>query len=309
MNAEARFANAEANGTGFSRVGAEYPHELFVGVEDGKRALLLVAAQPCTLDIPQLSSLFVVQRLRADGKWALLVRLERDELKGLFSHLADDLICQVQLGNVSRPAIDRLVARLNWWKRLFGGPGRGILSDSELRGLVAELHFLVGSAIPNVGVSAAVHAWRGPLDSPRDFQFPDREVEIKATSRGSDWITISSPEQLTEGACPLIVGVLPVEIVQSTSAPTVSALVDGARTACVESSDASDALDHLLLAAGYLRMPEYDRIQMLVGEFRYFNVSGEFPRLTRAVVPIGIGKVTYELRLSSIAPWEVPTWI
>ncbi len=54
----------------------------------------------------------------------------------------------------------------------------------QLRGLFGELWFLRTVAIPSVGSLAAVHAWKGPLGSPQDFQLLDGLVEIKTILPG-----------------------------------------------------------------------------------------------------------------------------
>ncbi len=96
-----------------------------------------------------------------------------------------------------------MVARLSRWQRLLSQGSLGLLEDKQLSGLCAELNFLLSEAIVAVGPRAAVAAWKGPYDAPKDFVFDFAEVEIKAVHQQPRAYCISSLEQMTDNGKPL----------------------------------------------------------------------------------------------------------
>lgn len=307
---EEKFRRAEAGeGTGFLRVSADHPVDLFIGIDEGRRALLLICEKE-----PPAAPIFDAIRAqcgkREDGRWAFLVRLERNDLRGLFAYLAENLILATERERDSHLAAVRLVERLRWWQRLLSKGRSGLLTDTELRGLVGELLFLRDCAIPEFGPKGAVDAWVGPFDAPRDFRLPDLDVEVKAVARDSATVRISSLEQLAPAGAPITLARIVLEAVseESSEASSVQSIVNDVRTSCEGNMDAALALTQRLSAAGYQDMPEYDKVFFQSKPPVFYGCGEGFPALVPGGVPQGIVQGTYQIDIASIAKYVIPDW-
>ena len=88
------------------------------------------------------------------------------------------------------------LAHIRRWKTFLSGRSQ-LLSAEEVRGLFAELTFLLELIDRQASTTAAVEAWLGPEKSHQDFIFGNTAVEIKSLS-GTERSTvrISSEDQL-----------------------------------------------------------------------------------------------------------------
>ena len=308
MKVEAMFGAAMREHGGFMRVSKDHPCDLFIGIESGMRMLMLTCTDRPP-DPPRMAALTIERRQRNPG-WALVVRLERVELQGLFSHLADDLITATATVESSQ-ASAVIVARLVRWQRLLAGGRTGLLDDDRVRGLACELSFLVNEAAVLVGAGTAVNAWRGPLEAPKDFFFASVEVEVKARHSSSKSVRISSLEQLADAGLPIILWTRVVELVGKRAPNVVSLaeLVANARRLVAEHPTAWEVLELLLIAAGYEDRPEYEERLLWLGNSTCYAVGANFPRLQRTDVPMAISDCQYVIDLASIAEMAVPSWL
>lgn len=309
MSIDDLFIRAEAAGAdgSFTRIDETHPVGVFIGIEAGQRAVMIVCpARPP--DAPSLGAILVEARPRSRGEWALVVRLEQRDLVRQFTRLANDLAAAT-LAEPTKPG-EAAIAELVRWRRLLSRRPNAILEDHEVRGLAGELSFLVEEAVPQFGALAAATAWVGPYEAPKDFAFPDVEVEVKATRRQPRTIRISSLEQLTDTGNPLFLWCRPVELEQTQpmAGRSMSSLVNAARRSVAHDSTAAQLVEDALLAAGYRDRPEYDRIQVRLGSARCFSVVAGFPRIQRPAVDPGVSVGTYEISTSAIAGFEVQAW-
>jgi len=307
---EDKFRQVESGqGSGFLRVTATHQVDLFVGVEDGRRALLLLCDEE-PAKTPAFEAIAVTSRQREDGRWALIVCLERRDLGSLFSYLAEDLVYATEHEGDTGRAAKRLVERLKWWQRLLSRGQSGILGDTELRGLVGELLFLGDHAIPSFGAKLAMDSWVGPLDAPRDFRFADLDVEVKTLGRDSATVKISSLTQLEESGAPIVLAALVVEsaVDDTGGAVSVHQLIERIRGLCEPDADIVTALNQRLWAAGYADRPEYKSVYFLPRGVEFYACGNDFPRIVTSHVPAGITRCVYEIELASIRQFRINEW-
>lgn len=307
MRLDELFDQAAEQEGGFVRASVTHAADLFVGIEGGARALML-RCPDLPQQLPHLASLAIERRQRYNG-WTLLVKLQRAELRGLFNHLAEDLIASV-LSADAADAADVMVARLVRWQRLLAGARSGLLEDDQLRGLAAELDFLVHHAAPRYGAAESVGAWGGPLAAPKDFSFADVEIEVKATHRNSKRLKISSIEQLSAADRPIYLWTRVVELVTQPGPglTNLSELVEATRLLVAHHPTAWEILELKLHAGGYADSPDYNDRWMKFGESKCYAVGPAFPRMERSTTPAGIVDGEYTLDIPSLAAFVVPSW-
>ena len=309
MTHEEAFANAERAGVdgAFTRIDGEHPVGLYLGIESGQRALMVVCPEQPP-DPPSLSAIHVEARPRHSGDWALVLRLEQRDLRLLFARLVEDLEDATRIRPL-RPG-EVVVERLLRWQRLLARRTGGRLDDRELRGLVAELSFLLDEAIPTAGVESATLCWRGPFCAPRDFVWPWVEVEVKALHNLQRETTISSLEQLSDTGVPLRLWCKTVDIAAGGDMGVVSAaeLVERARALVGVSSVASERLEEALRSAGYEDREEYRARFFHLGTSTCYAVAARFPRIQRQDVAPGVVEGSYRLRIADLIPFVAPSW-
>lgn len=280
--------------------------DLRVGCQEKKPALIFITAfEPPPL--PGFASLSFLKGRRGDGKWTTLLRLERDELDAIFVQLATDLANTALAFEDEHQAHGAFVERVKYWRELFASKRREMLADGPLRGFIGELLFLRRHAIPRKGAATAISSWAGPVRGTKDFRFAEVHVEVKAVA-GDDAVAISSLGQLEAEGAYLSLAVVPVQLRSSAGPDSISVahLVESLREQCNEGSRA--ILEQKLTVYGYTDLPEYANIHFDSEAFSFFAVRGEFPRLTRTSVPIGIVGCEYVLLQSALKPFVVDDW-
>lgn len=301
-----RAATSGVDGT-FTRIDEVHPIGFFLGLEGGRRAIMVVCPERPP-ESPSLGALTVEIRPRQTGDWALVIRLERPDLPELFASLVHDLV-----GATKEPGTDPgvvIVRRLVRWQHMFSRRPSTLLDDNTLRGLAAELSFLIDEAVPALGPMAAIEGWAGPYEAPKDFAFASVEVEVKATGRQPRGIRITSLEQLTDNGLPLYLWCLPVELENGAEDPNRSfaSLVGRARALVAGNADAGRLLEAALQAAGFEDRDEYRSRLLRFGTSYCYEVRGEFPRIQRPEVATGVVACDYEVASASIAAFMVDSW-
>jgi hypothetical protein len=165
-------------------------------------------------------------------------------------------------------------------------------------------------AIGVVGPRAAVTAWQGPRDAPKDFVLALAEVEVKAVHQQPREYTISSLEQLTDVGKPLFLWVRVVELEHACEPAqhSVAALVDKLRTATSADSVAAEELELRLRLAGYEDRPEYSSRVVTFGPAKCYRVCRDFPRIQRPSVAAAIASCQYRIQAAALEGFRVSTW-
>ena len=309
MTIEELFQRAETSGVDgtFTRIDERHPVGLFLGLEGARRAIMVVCPERPP-EPPSLGALTVESRPRQSGEWALVIRLDRPDLPELFASLVQDLVAATREPGVI--AGEAVIGRLVRWQRMFSRRPSTALDDNALRGLAAELSFLIEGAIPVFGATAAVEAWVGPYEAPKDFTFPEVEVEVKATQRQPRGIKITSLEQLTDGEQPIYLLCRPVELEHGApdTVRSVAALVRRARALVAGEAEAGRRLEAGLQAAGYEDRADYESRLLRLGPVTCYAVRAGFPRIQRPEVDAGVTDCGYEVATAAIAGFVVDSW-
>lgn len=201
-------------------------------------------------------------------------------------------------------AVADALARWQW----FWDIDAGSLSERDALGLFAELWFLyrwAGNAV------AAVRAWTASAGSRHDFQWPERSVEVKATSRRSEGAVLHRIEHLDQLSDPeqgtLLLFSLRV-VRDQLAKNTLPAMVDHVTHSLQGDPVSLDDFSHKLSQRGY--SPAYrNRHEVpyrVLGEYLY-SIGPGFPRLTTDSfadgIPAGVADVSYMLDMAACEPW------
>ena len=233
----------------------------------------------------------------------LILALDRHVDRDLFGGFCRSLASALELATDSASALSVALTHIRRWKAfLSGGPQR--LSPEEVRGLFAELAFLLEMLDRNFTSEAAVEAWLGSEMSQHDYELPDSAIEIKSLSGAErNAVRISSEDQLESMKSRLFLRIYRLAALRDRStARTLNEIVRevGDRL----EADSLAVFDRKLVARGYAPMPDYDEHSFAVSEVRTYEVAQAFPRLIRSRLDVGIRAVNYEIELEHVASYE-----
>lgn len=238
------------------------------------------------------------------GTQRLVLTLEREVDRDLFQGLCRTLASALEHATDSASSLAVSLAHIRRWKTFLSGRGQH-LSAEEVRGLFAEIIFLLELIDRPTSTTAAVEAWLGPERSHQDFIFGNTAVEVKSLSGAErSTIRISSEDQLESLNDALFLRIYRLSnLADATDARSLNEIVTAVQGRLGE-ADAVEAFDRKLVAHGYAPLPEYDLPRFVVSEVRSYRVNEGFPRLMRSQLPTGIAGVAYDIRLESIALHE-----
>jgi Putative PD-(D/E)XK family member, (DUF4420) len=238
------------------------------------------------------------------GQQNLVITLEKQTDRDLFEGLCRTLTSALEHATDSASSLAVALAHIRRWKAFLSGRGQ-LLSVEEVRGLFAELTFLLELIDQQASATIAVDAWLGPEKSHQDFIFGNTAVEIKSLS-GSERSTvrISSEDQLESLNDALFLRIYRLSsLPDAASAQSLNEIVAAVQTRLAE-AEAIEAFDRKLVAYGYAPLPDYDGPRFVVSGTHSYRISDGFPRLIRSHLPTGIDRVAYDIRLETIAPYE-----
>jgi hypothetical protein len=254
---------------------------------------------------PPLSSAVQVHRRQRDldGKWTLSLTLTAPDSEAVFRQLAEHIYARVSATLSEEQGVHAFMESVSEWKKLFAPPNR--MSLAELRGLFAELHvgFVTCSAI--VSDTAAVSAWEGPFMADQDFQFPGFSVEVKSVRPTSRSVDIASEYQLDGEDIYIAIATVLDDRSSFAGSMTLPELVATIRyrlhgqPALAQSFEDALAQHEIDLSDAF-----YEDTHLSCTSVRFFEVSGEFPRITAKMVPQGATGVSYKIQLSEIGGYE-----
>jgi hypothetical protein len=180
------------------------------------------------------------------------------------------------------------------------------LTPEARRGLFGELKVLRDHLLPTMSAADAVRAWTGPDAANQDFQLPGTAIEVKTSSgKEPQTIVISNERELDErGTARLVLAHLSLDERRGGNGESLNTTVDQTRDALADAA-ARDLLDDLLVRAGYLRHQRdlYDEPRYTVRKEQFWHVTGDFPRITEASLPPGVGDCRYRITTAGLEPY------
>lgn len=285
------------------------PVDLWIEVDgDARTATLIVGPLEAAGPLPSLSSgdLVTTAITEDHGRTTVHIRLLDLDFLDVFIRLLEDLTVTAEAIHGAPQALRAILSRLQTWNRLFASTRQG-LTLAQQKGLLGELSVLAALIGPFAGPVDAVSSWIGPLGSVRDFERTTIGIEVKTTSGAPPYsVNISSERQLDYKA----VSSLFLWVIVLQEAPigrTLNDWVDEVRRLCAIDVFATDILEERLAKAGYIDLQRalYTSSFELV-DSQTFRVQEDFPRLDERHLPVGVGRVRYELALSACERWRTP---
>jgi len=293
------------------RIAPESSRDLFVGTSfpNNHRMLILKVNSETLQGIESFPSSRAVQTTVApDGDNRVDVRVELlvQDAREVFSVFIANVATAVLESGSDADAVQVLVEKFHYWRRLLSGESNEGLSPDAAQGLWGELWVMRHVLHPLWG-RQVVASWTGATKDDVDFRLGMSTAEVK-TMRGDlpAVARITSERQLdtSSGTTLVLIAVL----VDRHRHGTGESLPEMVR-ACLELVQGADRteLEDLFVAWGYLEIHEqrYVETRYSIREVRAFHVLQGFPRITESDLPEGVGKVSYYLSLDACQAWRI----
>jgi hypothetical protein len=241
-----------------------------------------------------------------EGAQRLLpIFLADPDAAGIFAIFSSDLAMAIQSKGSLAARLNRLLVRIDLWIRFFRNR-KDLLSDDEVRGLIAELG-LLESLAAKYGIDAALEAWKGPAGALHDFCLGEFRIEVKSwTNQSQPRIQISNPSQtVIDPEWPIWLAAL--ELTQSPSAGQ-SLPERIARLQSRMTIGQAEVFEALLATAGHVGSAagHYQKRYSIV-QAAFYLVGEGFPTIAPNSVPAGISHVKYALELNALSQFLRPS--
>ena len=234
----------------------------------------------------------------------LVLTLQRDVDRDLFAGLCRTLASALEHASDSVSALAVALVHIRRWKTFLSGQSQR-LSTEEVRGLFAELTFLLELLNKPNTASTALDSWLGPEKSHQDFIYGNIAVEVKSIS-GSERnvVRITSENQLESLNDELFLRIYRLSsLPDAASAQSLNTIVAAVQSK-LGNAEVSALFDRKLMMYGYAPLPDYDTPLFVVSRVTTYRVLSAFPRLIRSQLSSGIAKVSYDIKLESIDQYE-----
>lgn len=234
----------------------------------------------------------------------LVLALESELNADIFHALCNSLLEELVSARSSASALDIVLNQLKRWKAFLSGRNARILSPEEVRGLFAELWFLLELINSTMDAKEAINAWRGPERIQQDFIFREQAVEVKTLAPSDPrTVRISSENQLDSAQPYLYLAIVLLRESKDEAGRSLNDIVHEVQAKAIGSGAAFE-LESKLAAIGYVPLKQYDAPQLeVVGTLTYLVREG-FPRITRSDLPNGVLRVNYQIALEHVEPFR-----
>ena len=293
------------NSSSYTRVSANHKIELYYGKDDLFRNSLLLLSDYKPKNIESTKIINVEIKQRDDNKWLLVFALDDNKFIELFCCFCEDIINSTEKIEDEAFGTGFICDRYLKWQNMLKKQSLGILSFSEIKGLLGELIFLKDVLSKEVGYEKAINSWTGPYMTDQDFYLGNTWYEIKSTTTGSEKISISSVEQLDSNieGC-LIVVSLDKTSIEDSNKINLNAIINLIKNE-INDYFIETKFTSILLEKGYYYVKEYDEINFKLNNIDKYKVDRSFPCLRNKNIPDTIINIKYDLLISSIQDYKV----
>lgn len=251
------------------------------------------------------SSAIKVFNVRSEEQLYFVIELINPVLVNEFVYLCVDLIEKSRMEESCVQSLKILFDTFEKWQQLFDETRNNLLTNAEIKGLIGELLFIANELKKDRSEDSIISAWKTKKDASRDFIFEDEWYEIKSVSSTSDYVSISSIEQLDhEKEGYLLVNFIDYKPSKNNNALTLPSLIILVANLMRKSAVIAEFY-RKLLEKGYTYESEYDDAYFeFCGREKYL-VNNTFPKIARRMLPVQITTVKYEINLTGIKDWIV----
>lgn len=299
-----------------------HPLDFFRGRNAAGQYLFVLQARGAvvaTEALPAFAALNVyVGPRHPQGSELILTLTARSEVPVFRALCADLMAATSEFSPSSEQAIPAVLERLFHWQRMLRRLTEQGLDRAKILGLFGELLLMRDEIVDALGARAAVCSWRGPHGEEQDFLLDAWRIEVKTQLATSDRvIKVASPEQLDSLDENILLCHQTLDVVPESQGAgrTLNSLAAEVGSILRRADGrAYEFYIEALVAVGYSARPEYDAHRWSLDRRTWYRVRDGFPRLTSGMLPGGVEKLQYAIRLEACRDFRVEdslvaTWL
>lgn len=282
-----------------------HPLKIHFGDGDGGEPIFFVRSSVRPRR-PEISAAVRIEvGLRHDGQWAMTFTLVDLRFQKAFMSLCWDLAERSKDALTEAEGLSQFVTALREWKKLMTFHDSDTLSESQVRGLIAEMWFGFVSDHVRAPLEQIQKAWQGPLGSDQDYKFTSHAYEIKSVHADSTTVRISSAEQLNAPSMDLVLVSLTEVPEKLNGSWTLHDLISYVELLYANDLSSLESLAFKLEQK--LRVdktnPYYSEHHYIPMDYRVFSVSPDFPSIRASGLPTDIIDVSYSIKTQALKPF------
>jgi len=265
-------------------------------------------SQEIKVDISPFSSLSEIEvslfkdNSFPDSKFLLIQLLNRgDRVRDIFAAICGNIADAIQSISTEKAAVQLVISQMHKWQDMFSKKMKNTLSIQEQQGLFGELLFLRKLIYSPMDKVRSVMSWVGPNMAPQDFQSESWAVEVKTiTANKFPNVSINGELQLDETPKDkLFLYNLVVEI-DPVDGKNLPELIAELRNSLSLDANAFNLFENKLIYYGYFDIDAdaYKERRYQIHRENYYVVKGEFPRIKKGDLLLGVSDVKYTITLA-----------
>ena len=237
-----------------------------------------------------------------DSNFLLIQLLNRGErVRDIFAAICGNISNAIQSISTESEAVKLVIRQMRKWQDLFSKKLKNTLSIQEQQGLFGELFFLQKLICSPMGKVRSVVSWEGPNMAPQDFKGESWALEVKTiTANKYPNVSINGELQLDETPIDklflfnLVVEIVPVD------GKNLPELIAELRESLSENVNALNLFENKLIYYGYFNIDAdaYKDRRYFIRKENYYVVKGEFPRIKKDDLLLGVSDVKYMITLA-----------
>lgn len=237
-----------------------------------------------------------------DSKFLLIQLITRgDRVRDIFAAICGNIANAIQVISTEREAVKLIISQMRKWQEMFSKKLQKTLSIQEQQGLFGELSFLQKLICSPMDKVRSVVSWVGPNMAPQDFQSESWALEVKTVAVNKyPNVSINGELQLDESLIDklflynLVVEIVPVD------GKNLPELVNELRDCLNQDANALNLFENKLIYYGYFNIDAdvYNDRRYIIRKENYFLVQGEFPRIKKDDLLLGVSNVKYTITLA-----------
>ena len=281
----------------YVRVSSDHPIELYIGINNDGLRTLRFNGKFTPINSIKSTDYIKVTQFNYNDQFSILFSCIQTQDYSLFNNFCEDMInCTRNTTNDN--AYHLLLDRYNLWLKTFKR-SRNLLDENQIIGLIAELMFLNNICLEKYGQEKAINGWSGPDKLHKDFFYGKDWFEVKGISKGKEIVKISSIEQLDgDGNGKLCIMEFDKISIEGNGISLNNLIQDILGKINIDML--REVFINKLQKIGYYPSEEYNNYVYNVSNFKYYNISKEFPLLRRYHIPKEIVSASYELDINML---------
>tara|TARA_B110000046_G_scaffold102970_1_gene110663 strand:- start:511 stop:1479 length:969 start_codon:yes stop_codon:yes gene_type:complete len=290
------------------RISSSCKSELYIATgKDGYRCLLLFLPVNSELKIKgadrnKLSLSFLPQ------KNVLIISLKDPEFIDLFNDLILSLYSKIWSIEDTNESSQELIYSFYKWADFFEKSNEQRLSEEQIMGLFGELFVLKELLYDSthLNVNSILNSWRGPFGSGHDFEFDNKNVEVKTKKESKSVVYISSEFQLEkefDKGLELLILSIKIDLTNGESLfVLISKCIKLIQNNIGDLTILYKALKEIGLSVETAKEYNNSRFTVLTSKSYDCCMKG-FPKLSKSNVPGEITSLRYKLRVNSLSSY------